>query len=83
MTTFKKTLLIDLDGVLNEYEGKFDKTFIPKPRVGVREFLEELSNNYELILYTTRNKLLASKWLVEHDLDKYFSDITNIKELVI
>ncbi len=78
---FKKTLLIDLDGVLNEYQGGFDKNFIPKPKQGAKEFLEKLNENFELKLYTTRNKLLASKWLVENKLDIYFADITNIKEL--
>ena len=81
MKKFKKILLIDLDGVLNEYQGGFDKNFIPKPKQGAKEFLEKLNENYELKLYTTRNKLLASKWLVENKLDIYFADITNIKEL--
>ena len=78
---FKKILLIDLDGVLNEYQGGFDENFIPKPKQGVKEFLEKLNENYELKLYTTRNKLLASKWLIENKLDCYFADVTNIKEL--
>ena len=26
---FRKTILIDLDGVLNEYTGDFDKDYIP------------------------------------------------------
>ena len=38
--TFKKTILIDLDGVLNEYVGKYDTNFIPKPKNGVDKFLE-------------------------------------------
>ena len=29
--------------------------------------------------FTTRNLLLASKWLIKYDLDKYFKDVTNIK----
>ena len=77
----KKTLLIDLDGVLNKYTGSFDKNYIPEPKEGTRDFLEKLSQDFELRLFTTRNKILASKWLVEHKLDKYFEDITNIKEL--
>ncbi len=78
---FKKTLLIDLDGVLNEYQGNFDENLIPEPKNGAKEFLEKLNKDFELKLYTTRNKLLASKWLVENKLDSYFTDITNIKEL--
>ncbi|MBR1977465.1 hypothetical protein IKA15_04215 [bacterium] len=79
--TFKKTILIDLDGVLNEYVGKYDTNFIPKPKNGVDKFLENLYLDFDLRLFTTRNKLSASKWLIENNLDKYFSDITNIKEL--
>ena len=79
-TQEKKLLLIDLDGVLNQYDGKFDKTYIPPIKQGAHEFLMKLSENYELKLFTTRNKLIACKWLIMNKLDKYFSDITNIKE---
>ena len=76
---FKKKILIDLDGVLNQYE-KFDENFIPPIKAGAREFLEHLINDEtELYLFTTRNLLLASKWLVENNLDKYFKDVTNVK----
>lgn len=59
--TFKRTILIDLDGVLNEYNGKFDENFIPLIKEGAKEFLESLSKNFEFKLFTTRNKILASK----------------------
>ena len=81
MKTFKKTILIDLDGVLNNYTGNFDKDFIPPIKVGAKEFLKELSKNFELKLFTTRNKILATKWLIENDIDNCFEDITNIKDL--
>jgi len=75
-----KTILIDLDGVLNEYNGLFNSNVIPKPRKNTYRFLKILSQNYELKLFTSRNLLLASKWLFENNLDKYFTDITNKKE---
>ena len=81
MKIFKRTILIDLDGVLNTYTGGFDKDFIPPIKEGAKEFLEKLSENFELKLFTTRNKMLASKWLVENDIDKFFVDITNTKDL--
>ena len=34
MLNKKRTILIDLDGVLNEYKGNFDKDFIPNMKVG-------------------------------------------------
>ena len=79
--TFKKTILIDLDGVLNTYTGGFDPNFIPPIKDGAVEFLENLSKNYEIKLFTTRNKLLASKWLIENKIDSYFQDITNTKDV--
>lgn len=78
---YKKTILIDLDGVLNTYTGNFDKNVIPPMKEGAKEFLENLYQSYDLRLFTTRNKLLASKWLIDNEIDKYFSDITNVKEL--
>lgn len=81
MKTFKKTILIDLDGVLNEYTGGFDKDFIPPIKTGAKEFLEKLSESFEIKLFTTRNKILATKWLIENNIDNYFEDITNIKDL--
>ena len=33
---FKKTILIDLDGVLNAYDGKYDKNHIPSIKDGAR-----------------------------------------------
>ena len=81
MRTFKKTILIDLDGVLNNYTGNFDKDFIPPIKDGAIEFLKELSKNFELKLFTTRNKILATKWLIDNNIDFYFTDITNTKDL--
>ena len=77
---FRKKILIDLDGVLNNYT-KFDEDAIPEIKQGAREFIENLFNlgKYDLILFTTRNKILAVKWLINNDLDKYFKDVTNVK----
>ncbi|MBR1942399.1 hypothetical protein IJ843_01535 [bacterium] len=45
---YKKTILIDLDGVLNTYNGKFDKDFIPPIKDGAKEFLQNLSENFDI-----------------------------------
>ena len=80
MGTFKQRILIDLDGVLNQYgKEKFDENFIPDIKQGAKDFVQNLAETYELYLFTTRNALLASKWLIDNDLDKYFKDVTNIK----
>lgn len=75
-----KRILIDLDGVLNQYEKeKFDENFIPDIKHGAKEFIEKLSETFELYLFTSRNLMLATKWLIKNDLDMYFKDVTNIK----
>ena len=55
----KKTIMIDLDGVLDNYEKYTDE--IPSIRKGAKEFVEELSNKYELVLFTTRNSNGSNK----------------------
>lgn len=76
----KKKILIDLDGVLNNYgKDSFDENSIPEIRAGAKNFLENLSEKYELYLFTSRNLILATKWLIANNLDKYFKDVTNIK----
>ena len=71
--------MIDLDGVLNTYDGKYDENKMPEIRLGAREFVEELNKDYDLILFTTRNNLKATKWLIENKMDKYFKNVTNVK----
>lgn len=79
MNNFKKTILIDLDGVLNTYTGNYDENYIPPIKNGAYEFVEKLSEKFNLKIFTTRNKLLTCKWLIENKLDKFISDVTNIK----
>ena len=77
---FTKKILIDLDGVLNEYgKEKFNENYIPEIKVGAYEFLETLSQSAELYLFTSRNLMLATKWLINNNLDKFFKDVTNVK----
>ncbi len=76
----KKTILIDLDGVLNEYVGNFDKDFIPPIKHGAKVFLSALAEKFVIKIFTTRNRLLASKWVIENGLDGVVEDITNVKE---
>ena len=79
--TYKPTILIDLDGVLNKYCGNYNKDEIPEINENATRFLKKLQllDKYNLVLYTTRNLLLSAKWLIENKIDNYFSDITNIK----
>lgn len=75
-----KRILIDLDGVLNEYgQNKFDENFIPEIKEGAYEFVKEVSKDAELYLFTSRNLMLATKWLIKNHLDNFFKDVTNVK----
>ena len=73
----KKTIMIDLDGVLDNYTEYSEE--IPPIRDGAKDFVKKLSKDYELILFTTRPSKQAVEWLQENKIDKYFKDVTNTK----
>ena len=75
-----KKLLIDLDGVLNKYCGEYKEDYIPPILSGTKDFLEKVSKKYEVKIFSTRDKNLVQEWVFINNLDKYVSDITNIKE---
>lgn len=76
---YKKTILIDLDGVLNEYTGNYNPNEIPEMKMGADKFLEKLFDKFELIIFTTRDLAMTKNWLKSNKLDKYVADITNTK----
>ena len=79
----KKTIAIDLDGVLDEYV-KFNENEIPKIKNGAFEFIKKLNDlDYDLVLFTTRKPKLATQWLIENNLENYFSDVTNVKPVAV
>ena len=76
----KRKILIDFDGVINDYDGNYDEKILPKKKIGVEKFLNTLILlNFELYIFTSRNLLKVSKWLIKNKLDEYFFDITNNK----
>ena len=77
---FKKTILIDSDGVLNAYTGDFDEKIIPPIKDGILEFVKNLSVNYKIKIFTSRNLLLASEWIINNGLKNYIDSVTNTKE---
>lgn len=76
----KKTILVDLDGVLNVYTGNYLENYIPAQARGVTNFLNTLSKTYNVVVFTTRNYDITYNWLKKYALDKYISEITNIKK---
>ena len=80
MKTFKKTILIDLDGVLNNYTGGYEENYIPPIKDGAYDFIKEISETYKIVLFTSRNLLLASEWVLENNLKDFIHNVTNVKE---
>jgi len=56
----KKTIAIDLDGVLDNYTKYTDD--IPPIKEGAEEFIIKLSKDYDLILFTTRSEFWLGWW---------------------
>lgn len=77
----KKTILIDLDGVLNDYRGDFDKNYIPKIKKGAIDFLKELHKNFVVKIFTTRDSDKTKQWICENKISEFVSGVTNTKEL--
>lgn len=74
----KPTVCVDFDGVLNNYR-KYDENDLSTPREGAKEFLEELSKKYRVIILTARRFDKVMEWLNQYELSKYVFDVTNIK----
>ena len=74
-----KIALVDLDGVLNEYTGKYNEYEVPKVREGAKDFLEKLSENYDIEIFTVRNKIRTVEWLQENGMIHLVKEITNVK----
>lgn len=80
MLAKKKKILLDLDGVLNTYTGNYNADYIPPIKDGAVEFLQRLSHNFEIKIFTVRNIELAEKWVKENNIQLYISGVTNTKE---
>ena len=76
---FKKLLLIDLDGVLNLYNGKYDANKISKIRPRTLDFIKKLHQDYRISIFTARDIKTTIEWLKENDLNNYIEEVTNIK----
>ena len=73
-----QTVCVDFDGVLNNYHG-YDGDNLGTPREGVKEFLEQLSLEYDIVIFSARRYSKIIKWLTDYDLIKYVSNVTSYK----
>ncbi|MFN3324749.1 MAG: hypothetical protein ACK5AZ_14725 [Bryobacteraceae bacterium] len=76
----KPIICIDLDGVLNMYDGFRGGDYFHPPRPGAREFLEHLRNlGYEVVILTVRWGPYVESWLARHGLARFVSRVTDRK----
>lgn len=81
----KPTVCLDFNGVLDTYNGWIyggNGTEYP-PRDGVVAFLEELHQNYTVVVCTVINPVDVQQWLSKHNLDIYIDYVTNIKPVAL
>lgn len=58
----KKTICVDFDGVLNEYDG-YEEGDLGEPLTGSKEFIKELRRKYKVVILTSRQKEQVIDWL--------------------
>ena len=58
----KKTICVDFDGVLNEYNG-YEEGDLGEPLTGSKEFIKELRKKYKVVILTSRQKEQVIDWL--------------------
>lgn len=75
----KPFISVDFDGVLNNYSG-YDGDNLGTPRPGAKEFLQELSKDYIVLIHTARRYTLVVKWLADNNLWDYVGDVSSIKQ---
>jgi hypothetical protein len=75
-----KTIVLDFNGVIDDYQGwKGSATSYP-PREGVEPFLAMLvTKGYRLIVCTASNIQQVKQWICRYNLDQYIEDVVNVK----
>ena len=72
----KVNLCVDFDGVLNNYTH-YDNDDLFTPREGAYEFIEELNNDYNVIILTARDPVKVTEWLNHYGFR--VEGVTNVK----
>jgi phosphoglycolate phosphatase-like HAD superfamily hydrolase len=74
------TVCVDLDGVLNLYDGWRGASYFHPPRPGAEEFLRALSEQgYRVVVFTVRWREHVEEWLVRHGLRDLVAEVTDKK----
>lgn len=76
----ERSVYVDLNGVLDLYDGWKGPDHFPPPRPGAREFLETLvAEGFTPYVFTTMHAGKTRQWLQEHGLADLVRDVTNVK----
>jgi hypothetical protein len=80
MSDDRPIVCVDLDGVLNDYDGWKGADYFHPPRPGAREFLEQLNRQgYRVVLFTVRWGPHVQDWLAKYGLTELVSEVTDKK----
>jgi hypothetical protein len=75
----KKTVCIDLNGVLDRYTGWKGEGHMDPPRPGAERFLAELAEDYRVVILTTQQVERVWAWLQDYGLDRWVDEVTDRK----
>jgi hypothetical protein len=76
----KPIVCVDLNGVLDAYQGWRGPEHWDAPRPGAAEFLRTLNERgFDVIVHTTRWRDDAVRWLEQHGLMQFVSEVTDRK----
>ena len=76
---WKRTICIDFDGVIAEYNGWKGPDFLGNPKNGAKDFLDRLKvNGFKIIIFTIRPKEKILEWFKRYNFHLP-NFITNVK----
>ena len=78
ITKDKPTVCLDFDGVFNTYNG-YDGDNLGKPRPGLKKFLQQLSKDYSITIFSVRRYSKIITWLEDYNLLDYVDNVTSYK----
>jgi phosphoglycolate phosphatase-like HAD superfamily hydrolase len=76
----RRIVCVDLNGVLNLYDGFRGADYIHPPRPGAKEFLEALrERGYRVVVFTDRWAPQVEEWLERAGLRLFVEEVTDRK----
>lgn len=75
----KHSVCVDLNGVLDTYSGWKGEDHVAPARPGAKYFLQTLSEQYKVIIFTTQPAGKVWEWLREYEMAEYVDEVTDRK----